>query len=301
MVGVAQPVEHLVVVQDVAGSSPVTHPTLVDRGRGLFLRPCAHYDPTMSGTVDLNADLGEMPGESGAALDAALLSIVTSANVACGGHAGDAQSMRRVVEHAALRGVAIGAHVSYPDREHFGRRDMPFTPDSLLAALRSQVDDLLDAAADVGTSVRYLKAHGALYNASVVSDAPAAILASLAQEYGLPILTQADGTLACTAITAGVTVYGEFFADRAYEPTGRLRSRTASGAVITHPRAVLERVLTAVRENLVVSHDGATLTIQADSVCVHGDTPDAVGLAQTLRAGLDAAEWRLHPFVDPAP
>jgi UPF0271 protein len=254
----------------------------------------------MRGAIDLNADLGELPGEAGAALDEALLAIVTSANVACGGHAGDADSMRRVGEVAAQRGVAIGAHISYPDRANFGRRDMAFTPSALLDALRSQVDDLLAAAADVGTSVRYLKAHGALYNASVVSDAPAAILAALAQEYGLPVLTQADGTLALTAATAGVTVYGEFFADRAYEPTGRLRPRSARGAVITHPQAVLERVLTAVGEHVVISHDGGVVAVQADSVCVHGDTPDAVSLASRLREGL-AAEWQLQPFVEPAP
>jgi UPF0271 protein len=254
----------------------------------------------MRGAIDLNADLGELPGEAGATLDDALLAIVTSANVACGGHAGDADSMRRVGEVAAQRGVAIGAHISYPDRANFGRREMAFTPSALLGALRSQVDELLAAAADVGTSVRYLKAHGALYNASVVSDAPAAILAALAQEYGLPVLTQADGVLACTATTAGVTVFGEFFADRAYEPTGRLRSRSASGAVITHHDAVLERVLTAVSERIVISHDGSVMAVRADSVCVHGDSPDAVSLARVLREGLAAAQWQMQPFVEPA-
>lgn len=252
----------------------------------------------MWGSVDLNADLGELPGDAGAELDDALLDIVTSANVACGGHAGDAGSMLRVVESATQRGVAIGAHVSYPDRANFGRREMAFTPSTLLAALHSQVDDLLSAAAEVGTSVRYLKAHGALYNSSVVSDAPAAILTALATEYGLPVLTQADGTLACTALTAEIQVFGEFFADRAYEATGRLRSRSASGAVISDPEVVRQRALAAVREHTVLSHDGHSVAVQADSICVHGDTPGAVRLASSVRDGLLAADCALQPFVD---
>lgn len=254
----------------------------------------------MRGAVDLNADLGELPGESGAALDLALLEIVSSASVAAGGHAGDAESMRRVTEHAAQRGVAVGVHVSYPDRANFGRREMAFTPTALLDVLRGQVDDLLAAAADVGTSVQFVKAHGALYNASVVSDAPAAILVSLAEEYGLPLLTQADGTLASCAAGAGVTVYGEFFADRAYEATGRLRSRSQPGAVITYPRAVVERVLTAVQDRVVLSHDGTVVAVATDSVCVHGDTPDAVTLAREVRAGLEAAQLDVRPFVESA-
>ena len=254
----------------------------------------------MTGSVDLNADLGEMPGDAGAALDIALLEIVSSANIACGGHAGDTQSMRRVAEAAAERGVAIGAHVSYPDRTNFGRRDIAFTPAALLDQLRTQVDDLLTAVADVGTSLRYVKAHGALYNASVVSDAPAAILVSLAKEYGLPVLTQADGTLASCAVGAEVTVYGEFFADRAYEATGRLRSRRSPGAVITHQEAVVERVLLAVQEQTVVSHDGARVSVEAHSVCVHGDTPDSVTLARRIRQRLEAAPLHVRAFVESA-
>ncbi len=255
----------------------------------------------MASRVDLNADLGEFPGRSGDHLDRALLEIVSSANVACGGHAGDGMSMRRVAELATLHDVAVGAHVSYPDREHFGRLERSFTPQALLDALRVQVDELLAAAADVGTAVRYLKPHGALYHASVVNDAPAAILVALAQEYGLPVLTQCDGTLACTAATAGVAVYGEFFADRAYEASGRLRSRSDPGAVLTDPEVVIDRVLQAVRQRTVLSHSGTRLTVAADSVCLHSDTPGAVALARQIRDTLDSVPVTVRSFVDVVP
>jgi len=255
----------------------------------------------MAARVDLNADLGELPGDAGAMLDLELLDVVTSANIACGGHAGDPGSMRRVADAAAQRQVAIGAHVSYPDREHFGRLDLAFTPQALLAALRSQVEALLGAAAEAGSAVRYIKAHGALYNASVVSDAPATLLVELAREYGLPILTQSEGRLWRIATGSGVTVYSEFFADRAYEATGRLRARSETGAVITHDATVVARVLTAIRDQQVTSHDGATLAVAVHSVCLHGDTPGAHGLARTVRAALDAEPLLICPFVEVLP
>lgn len=254
----------------------------------------------MTARIDLNVDLGELPGETGAQLDAALLDVVTSANIACGGHAGDEDSMRRVARGAAQRGIAIGAHISYPDREYFGRRDVAYTPQALLDALRIQIDDLLAATADAGTGVAYLKPHGALYNAAVINDAPAALLVEVAQHYGLPLLTQPDGRLAQCAAGAGVPVYGEFFADRAYEATGRLRSRSRPGAVITRVDAVRERVLTAVVEQCVVSHDGTRLAMQVDSVCLHGDTAGAVALARAVRESLVAASLTLRPFIEAA-
>lgn len=248
--------------------------------------------------VDLNADLGELPGVDGEALDDALLAQVTSANVACGGHAGDSASMRRVAAAAASRGVAIGAHVSYPDREFFGRRSMGMAPVELLATLREQLDDLLAAAADAGTSVRYIKAHGALYNTSVVNDAAASLLTELALQYGLPVLTQHHGRLAEIAGSAGVSVYAEFFADRAYEPTGDLRARHEPAAVITDGTAVVSRVITAVRDAVVISHDGQEVQVSVDSVCVHGDTPESVALARRLRDALQEHPVTLAPFVD---
>lgn len=250
----------------------------------------------MLAAVDLNADLGEMPGRLGESLDAALLSVVTSANVACGGHAGDPGSMRRVALAAAAAGVSIGAHVSYPDRANFGRKPVSLAPAQMLDSLRQQMDQLLAAAASVGATVRYIKAHGALYNGSLVSDPPASILIELANEYRLPILTMAGGLLAGHATASGVLVYGEFFADRSYESNGQLRSREHLGAVITEPEQVVRRALRAVREGTVESHYGVELPVTVDSICVHGDTPGAVQLAQRVRDALIAHGVVVRPF-----
>lgn len=259
------------------------------------------YDAGMALRVDLNADLGELPGPAGAAIDDALLELVTSANVACGGHAGNGDSMRRLAARAASLGVAVGAHVSYPDREAFGRRDLGLPPDALLDSLQAQLDALLDAAAVHATEVRYIKAHGALYNTSVVNDATASLLTELALRYRLPLLTQHHGRLAEVASRAGVAVYGEFFADRAYDRSGGLRPRHEPAAVITDDRVVVSRVIGAVRDAVVLSHDGAPVRVSVDSVCVHGDTPGAVALARQVRCALQEHPVRLVPFVDQHP
>jgi UPF0271 protein len=251
----------------------------------------------MPASIDLNADLGELPGAAGDALDEALLSLVTSANVACGGHAGDLRSMRRVCRSSAERGIAVGAHVSYPDRAGFGRRPMAIGPAELLGALHAQLDRLLDAATACGGQVRYIKAHGALYNASVVSDAPAALLVDLAAEYRLPLLTIADGRLHCLAGRAGLPVYGEFFADRAYEPDGTLRPRSRAGSVITDPAHVAARISRLVAGGTVEAHDGSEVAVSAHSICIHGDTDGALRLARRVRSDLEASGVTLRPFA----
>ena len=248
--------------------------------------------------VDLNADLGDIPGEAGAALDDAMLDLVTSANVACGGHAGDDASMRRVAALAAERGIVIGAHVSYPDRLHFGRRPVALEPGALLDSLRSQLDDLLSAGSEAGAPVRYLKAHGALYNSSVVSDAPAALLVSLAEEFALPLLTLRGGRLARLAEVSGVAWYAEFFADRAYDATGALLPRTVDGAVIADQERVAARALTAVERGVVAAHDGTEVVVDADSICLHGDTAGAVGLARSVRGALARAPVTVASFLE---
>lgn len=249
--------------------------------------------------IDLNADLGELPGDAGAAIDGALLGLVTSASVACGGHAGDGDSMRRVCNRAAELGVSVGAHVSYPDRANFGRRRVDLAPTALLGSLRRQMDGLLAASAAAG--VRYIKAHGALYNTSVADDETAAVLTGLAAEYRLPVLTQSGGRLAQVASATGVATYAEFFADRAYEPNGRLRPRSEPRAVITDGRAVVARVITAVSDAVVMSHDGRTVRLRVDSVCVHGDTPGAVALAGRIRDALHEHPVQLAPFAGQVP
>lgn len=251
----------------------------------------------MSAGIDLNADLGEAEGDAGAALDSTLIALVSSANVACGGHAGDAASMLRVARGCAARGVVIGAHVSFPDRAGFGRRPLAMGPAELLAALRAQLDALLAAAARAAADVRYIKAHGALYNASVVSDAPAAILTELAVEYRLPLLTIAGGRLHGLAAGTGMPVFGEFFADRAYEPDGTLRPRGRAGSLITDPDTVAARISRVVAEGVVEAHDGTSVPVAADSICLHGDTPGALRLAQRVRTDLASAGVAIRPFA----
>lgn len=249
------------------------------------------------GRIDLNADLGEQPGPVGERTDEQLLSIVSSANVATGGHAGDRVSMRRVSATAAEQGVRIGAHLSYPDREGFGRRAVSMEPAALLASLRQQLAELQEAADAAGTAVSYIKPHGALYNTAAVSDAPAAILVEVAEEHGLPLLTLPEGRLAQLASQAGLPTYAEFFADRAYDPDGRLRSRSRVGSVIDSDAAVVERVVNLVRTQSVVAHDGTVLQVTADSICLHGDTPGAVALSRRVRETLLAERITITTFL----
>ncbi len=251
----------------------------------------------MAARIDLNADLGEMPGPAGAAHDALLMDVVSSASIACGAHAGDPASMRRAVSSAGAAGVVIGAHVSYPDRANFGRTpmDLPFA--ALVAELAAQVRELQAAAAESGARVRYIKAHGALYNSAVAHDDPARGLIEVAGSFGLPLLTIPTGRLAELARAQGIGVYAEFFADRAYEVDGRLRPRSLPGAVVTDPDAVAERTLGAARHGTVASYDGTAVAVAADSICVHGDTPGALTLARRVRESLEAAGVAVAAFL----
>lgn len=251
----------------------------------------------MATRIDLNADLGELPGAPGAALDARLMAIVTSASIACGGHAGDARTMRRAASSASAAGVAIGAHVSFPDRANFGRTAMDLPLDILVAELSAQVRELQTAAAEAGTGVRYIKAHGALYNSAVAHTLPARALIEVAGRFGLPLLTIAGGRLAELARAQGLAVYAEFFADRAYEPDGQLRPRSLPGAVLTDPDAVTVRTVTATRHGMVAAHDGTAVAVIADSICLHGDTPGAAALAGRVRESIEAAGVTVAAFV----
>jgi len=225
--------------------------------------------------LDLNADVGE-----GFGTDEGLLSIVTSANVACGFHAGDAATMRTVCRLAVEHGVTIGAQPSYRDREGFGRRDVEVSAAQLLADLCEQVEDLTAAADSVGATVRYLKPHGALYNRVVHDDAHAQAVVTTCVRYDLPVLGLPGSRLLALAADAGVAGYREFFADRAYDAAGRLRPRSEPGAVITDPAEVARRVAELARP---ASQQAV------DSICVHGDSPGAVALARAVRAALSAA------------
>jgi len=232
--------------------------------------------------LDLNADVGE-----GFGTDEDLLRIVTSANVACGFHAGDAATMRAVCRLAVEQGVAIGAQPSYRDREGFGRRDVEVSGDQLVADLCEQLEDLAAAAVAVGGEVRYLKPHGALYNRSVYDDAHAGAVVAAAARFHLPVLGLPGSRLLVLASAAGLGCYREYFADRAYDADGRLVPRSEPGAVITDPVEVARRV-----DALV----GGPSEPPVDSICVHGDSPGAVGLARAVRSALVRAGVSVEAF-----
>jgi UPF0271 protein len=237
----------------------------------------------MAPTYDLNADVGE-----GFAFDDDLLEVVTSANVACGFHAGDTATMRWICGLAAARGVVVGAQVSYRDREGFGRRDVEIGAAELVHDLTEQVTTLESAASQRSTSVGYLKPHGALYNRSVHDPVHAGAVVSVAAAFGLPLLGLPGSVLLAQARLAGVPGWREFFADRAYDDSGRLVPRDVGGAVVSDPAVVVERVRRLVRSGTVATIDGHELEVAADSICVHGDSADAGPLARAVRDALSA-------------
>ncbi len=244
--------------------------------------------------IDLNADVGEECGD-----DAALIPLLTSASVACGGHAGDAAVMRRTLELCLRHGVSAGAHVSYPDREHFGRRELELPGAEIEAAVLDQLRALSAVAQAVGAPLRYLKAHGALYN-RMADDAAAAdaVLAALKRfDPGLALLTLPDSLAAARARQQGVAAVGEAFADRGYRDDGRLLPRSEPGAVITDAEAVSARALRLVREGVMPAASGRDIQLDARSLCVHGDTPGAVLLARALRSTLTEAGVELRAFA----
>jgi UPF0271 protein len=236
-------------------------------------------------SVDLNADVGESYGRWQLGDDAALLPLLTSANVACGFHAGDPLTLRRTVALAAEHGVSVGAQVSYPDLGGFGRRAMDLAPDELEADVLYQLGALEGLCRAAGTEVGYLKAHGALYHRTVDDEgqADAVVAALLAHGGGLPVLTTAGSALAVSASAAGVRVVSEGFADRRYDAEGRLVPRTEPGALLTDPHEVADQ---AVR-----------LAATVDSLCLHGDTPGAPALAEAVRSALAAADVAVESFA----
>ncbi|MFQ6148557.1 LamB/YcsF family protein [Streptomyces seoulensis] len=250
-------------------------------------------------SIDLNADLGEGFGRWRLTDDEQLLSVVTSANVACGFHAGDAVTMRRVCELAAARGVRIGAQVSYRDLAGFGRRAMDVPPDELAAEVAYQIGALEVFARAAGARVSYVKPHGALYNRVVRDEeqAGAVVEGVLLADAALPVLGLPGSRLLELAGKAGLPAVTEAFADRAYTGEGTLVPRGLDGAVITDPAAVLERSVRLARSGTVLSHGGEVIGVRARSLCLHGDTPGAVELARRVRARLAAAGVRVEAFA----
>jgi UPF0271 protein len=244
--------------------------------------------------MDLNADLGE-----GAAADNELLTLVTSANVACGAHAGSADTMRDLVRHAREAGVTVGAHPGYPDREGFGRREIGATADDIERWTREQIDALVEICRGEKTALRYVKPHGALYNRAVSDAGAAAAIAAAVRAINgkLMVLGPAGSALLLEAQTAGLRVAAEAFLDRGYADDGTLLPRSHPDALLTDPAVAAERAILLARGEPISSADGQPLLLAADSLCVHSDSPTAVAIATAARARLRAARVKVAPFA----
>ncbi|WP_184989320.1 LamB/YcsF family protein [Sphaerisporangium rubeum] len=252
-------------------------------------------------SIDLNSDLGEGFGRWELGDDDALLSIVTSANVACGFHAGDPSIMRRVCRTAVERGVAIGAQVGYRDLAGFGRRFIEVPPDILADEIVYQIGALDAFARLAGSQVAYVKPHGALYNAIVHHEdhAGAVVAAVRAYDPALPVLGLPGSVWLRLASEAGLTTVAECFADRAYTPEGTLVPRSHPGAVLHDPEEIARRTVQMARGEPIKAVDGSLLVVRARSVCVHGDSPGAVETARAVRETLVAHGVTPAPFVEP--
>jgi UPF0271 protein len=242
-------------------------------------------------TIDLNADVGE--GYD----DAPMFEVVSSVNVACGAHAGDDETMARAVALAARLGVAVGAHPGYPDRASMGRADLDMTTDELRESLFAQIHALGAHASREGTGIVHVKPHGALYNSSARDAMLAATVASVCMEIHPALrLTGLAGSLSIDAARAvGVPAISEAFADRAYRADGSLAPRSEPGALIADPAAAASQAVALARGDAVETVDGTMLTVRAETICCHGDTPGAVEIARAVRAALERDGFAIAP------
>ena len=257
----------------------------------------------MARGIDLNSDLGEGYGAWRSGDDRAMLDLVTSANVACGGHAGDPETMFETLTMARARGVVVGAHPGFADREGFGRRLIPLTPPEIERLVAAQVGALMGAAALAGTSVRYVKPHGALGNLAAADRAAADAVAraTAAVSRDLAVLAISGTELEAAARQHGLDVHSEIFADRGYLPSGRLVPRSQPGAMIEEEAEAAERILSFLETGLMPTVGGPAIPLAAHSICVHGDSQGAVAMARHLRAVLETAGITLTPFLPARP
>jgi UPF0271 protein len=248
--------------------------------------------------IDLNADLGESFGRWRLGDDDAMLDVVTSANVACGFHAGDPTTLKRTCAQAASRGVVIGAQVGYRDLAGFGRRYLDVAPEDLEADVLYQLGALDAMARAGGSRVRYVKPHGALYNAVVAEEPQAAAVVAAVAGYDrtLALLGLPGSALLAQAHGLGLRTVAEAFADRAYTAAGHLVDRRREGAVLTDPDRIAQRAVEMVTNGSVISVEGTTVAVNAESLCVHGDTAGAVQIARAVRSALTDAGVRIEAF-----
>lgn len=233
--------------------------------------------------IELNADIGE------GCDDAALMPYLARVSIASGGHAGDAASMRVALRLAAEFGVAVGAHPSYPDRDGFGRQPMSASPDAIAAWVMQQTEALAEAAAQLGMRIVHVKPHGALYNVAAIDAAVAAAIAQTVADFdaGLVLVGLAGSRLIEAGQAAGLAVLNEGFADRRYDPAGRLVSRETPGAVLTNPAAAAEQAGRLAQRRPLPALPGGEVLVEADTICLHGDTPGAINIARAVHAALN--------------
>ena len=250
-------------------------------------------------TIDLNSDVGESFGRWTLGDDVAMFGSVSSANVACGFHAGDPTVIRRTCRNAAEAGVVIGAHVGYRDLAGFGRRFLDVSPVELADDVVYQIGALQALASAEGTRVQYVKPHGGLYNAIVshTAQAQAVVDAVKSVDPGLPIMGLPGSEVLRLTEEAGLRAVSEAFADRAYNPDGTLVSRSQQAAVLHDPAEVAEHVLRMATEGSVRAIDGSILKIRAESICVHGDSPAAVAMATAVKSALEGAGVSIGSFL----
>jgi UPF0271 protein len=257
----------------------------------------------MAGSIDLNCDVGEIPSLIADGTDDRLLAQVTSANIACGGHAGDDATMAATIRSALRHGCAVGAHPGYDDRAHFGRRRLDLPLDRVAVMVRDQVSRLAALALSAGTRLVHVKPHGALYNAAaddrdLASAIVRGVYAAVRGEAILPRLVGLAGSASLDVYReSGFTVAAEAFADRRYEPDGRLRSRALTGALLEDPDEAAAQAVSIARDGRVTASDGSSLAVAAGTLCLHGDTPGAVRIAAAVRAALAAAGIPVAPLA----
>jgi len=256
---------------------------------------------SMNKRIDLNSDLGEGFGAWQMGDDAAILEHVTSANIACGFHAGDPHVMRRTVQRAVQRGVRVGAHPSLPDLQGFGRREMRVTPQEAYEFVLYQLGALHAFCRACGTAVAHVKPHGALYNMAARDTHLAAAIAQAVRDFdaSLVLYGLAGSALIDAGISAGLRVANEVFADRSYQADGSLTPRSRTDALLHDPAAALVQVRQMIFEGSVTATDGTRVPIRADTLCLHGDGPAAVELSRRLRAALEADGVRVTPVGMP--
>jgi 5-oxoprolinase (ATP-hydrolysing) subunit A len=249
----------------------------------------------VAGSIDFSSDLGE-----GAGTDTALMPLITSANVACGGHAGNENTMRTTIELAMRNKVAVGAHPGYPDRERFGRVPMDIPAGELIESIRRQIDSLLGVASRMGARVTHVKAHGALYNQGERDAATARnIIFGVQAATGghvLVIVGPPGSAMLQEASGMGMKIAREGFVDRAYEADGTLQSRSVAGSVLTVPADAVRQALSFIKDGGVTAIDGSFLKLAVDTLCLHGDTPGAPDIARAVREALAKAKVKVAPF-----